>query len=147
MKEFLSSKNQIEMALFGKKQNDVQEVELFTEEPNERVFEFKKSKTVVRVDDYFIRIARKSNVSNVLLHGLDGEKSILLSEITAYQLKEPGATVGYLQLVYPGSSDVKGGVFDAVKDENTVTFLKEDKESILELKKAIEEALKNKVRK
>ena len=132
------------MALFGKKQNDVQEVELFTEEPNERVFEFK---TVVRVDDYFIRIARKSNVSNVLLHGLDGEKSILLSEITAYQLKEPGATVGYLQLVYPGSSDVKGGVFDAVKDENTVTFLKEDKESILELKKAIEEALKNKVRK
>ena len=135
------------MALFGKKQNDVQEVELFTEEPNERVFEFKKSKIVVRVDDYFIRIARKSNVSNVLLHGLDGEKSILLSEITAYQLKEPGATVGYLQLVYPGSSDVKGGVFDAVKDENTVTFLKEDKESILELKKAIEEALKNKVRK
>lgn len=135
------------MALFGKKQNDVQEVELFTEEPNERVFEFKKLKTVVRVDDYFIRIARKSNVSNVLLHGLDGEKSILLSEITAYQLKEPGATVGYLQLVYPGSSDVKGGVFDAVKDENTVTFLKEDKESILELKKAIEEALKNKVRK
>lgn len=135
------------MALFGKKQNDVQEVELFTEEPNERVFEFKKSKTVVRVDDYFIRIARKSNVSNVLLHGLDGEKSILLSEITAYQLKEPGATVGYLQLVYPGSSDVKGGVFDAVKDENTVTFLKEDKEAILELKKAIEEALKNKVRK
>ena len=71
----------------------------------------------------------------------------MLSEITAYQLKEPGATVGYLQLVYPGSSDVKGGVFDAVKDENTVTFLKEDKESILELKKAIEEALKNKVRK
>ena len=135
------------MALFGKKQNDVQEVELFTEEPNERVFAFQKSKTVVRVDDYFIRIARKSNVSNVLLHGLDGEKSILLSEITAYQLKEPGATVGYLQLVYPGSSDVKGGVFDAVKDENTVTFLKEDKESILELKKAIEEALKNKVRK
>lgn len=135
------------MALFGKKQNDVQEVELFTEEPNERVFEFQKSKTVVRVDDYFIRIARKSNVSNVLLHGLDGEKSILLSEITAYQLKEPGATVGYLQLVYPGSSDVKGGVFDAVKDENTVTFLKEDKESVLELKKAIEEALKNKVRK
>ncbi|HFE0839361.1 TPA: DUF4429 domain-containing protein, partial [Streptococcus pneumoniae] len=100
------------MALFGKKQDESLEVELFTEEPNERVFEFKKSKTVVRIDDYFIRIARKSNVSNVLLHGLDGEKSILLSEITAYQLKEPGSTVGYLQLVYPGSSDTKGGVFD-----------------------------------
>nr|DAJ74576.1 MAG TPA: protein of unknown function (DUF4429) [Caudoviricetes sp.] len=135
------------MALFGKKQDEVSEVELFTEEPNERVFEFKKSKTVVRIGDYFIRIARKSNVSNVLLHGLDGEKSILLSEITAYQLKEPGATVGYLQLVYPGSSDTKGGVFDAVKDENTVTFLKEDKAAILELKQAIEKALKDKVKK
>ena len=135
------------MALFGKKQDEVSEVELFTEEPNERVFEFKKSKTVVSIDDYFIRIARKSNVSNVLLHGLDGEKSILLSEITAYQLKEPGATVGYLQLVYPGSSDTKGGVFDAVKDENTVTFLKEDKAAILELKQAIEKALKDKVKK
>lgn len=135
------------MALFGKKQDDSLEVELFTEEPNERVFEFKKSKIVVRIDDYFIRIARKSNVSNVLLHGLDGEKSILLSEITAYQLKEPGATVGYLQLVYPGSSDTKGGVFDAVKDENTVTFLKEDKAAILELKQAIEKALKDKVKK
>ena len=78
---------------------------------------------------------------------MDGEKSILLSEITAYQLKEPGATVGYLQLVYPGSSDTKGGVFDAVKDENTVTFLKEDKAAILELKQAIEKALKDKVKK
>nr|DAK25039.1 MAG TPA: protein of unknown function (DUF4429) [Caudoviricetes sp.] len=135
------------MALFGKKQDESLEVELFTEEPNERVFEFKESKTVVRIDDYFIRIARKSNVSNVLLHGLDGEKSILLSEITAYQLKEPGATVGYLQLIYPGSSDTKGGVFDAVKDENTVTFTKEDKASILELKQAIEKALKDKVKK
>ncbi|HEL1692620.1 TPA: DUF4429 domain-containing protein [Streptococcus suis] len=134
------------MALFGSKDKKP-EVEIFTAEPNERVFEFKKSKTIVRLDDYFIRIARKSNMSNMLLHGLDGEKSILLSEITAYQLKEPGATVGYLQLVYPGSADTKGGVFDAVKDENTVTFLKEDKQAILELKIAIETALKNKVKK
>lgn len=86
-------------------------------------------------------------MSNMLLHGLDGEKSLLLSAITAYQLKEPGATVGYLQLVYPGSADTKGGVFDAVKDENTVTFVKEDKQAILELKIAIETALKNKVQK
>ena len=134
------------MALFGGKDKEP-EVEIFTAEPNERVFEFKKSKTIVRIDDYFIRIARKSNMSNILLHGLDGEKSILLSEITAYQLKEPSSTVGYLQLVYPGSSDTKGGVFDAVKDENTVTFTKEDKEAILELKTAIEQALKSKVNK
>ncbi|NQM29309.1 DUF4429 domain-containing protein [Streptococcus suis] len=134
------------MALFGGKDKEI-EVELFTSEPNERVFEFKKSKTIVRIDDYFIRIARKSNMSNMLLHGLDGEKSILLSEITAYQLKEPSSTVGYLQLVYPGSSDTKGGVFDAVKDENTVTFSKDEKTAILELKNAIENALKNKVKK
>ncbi|WP_225537163.1 hypothetical protein [Streptococcus pneumoniae] len=43
--------------------------------------------------------------------------------------------------------DTKGGVFDAVKDENTVTFTKDEKASILELKKAIEKALKDKVKK
>jgi len=38
-------------------------------------------------------------------------------------------------------------VFDAVKDENTIVFQKDDKASILQLKKAIEKALKEKVRK
>ena len=41
--------------------------------------------------------------------GFGWEKSILLSKITAYQLKEPGKTVGYLQLIFPGSLEQKVG--------------------------------------
>ena len=102
---------------------------------------------MVRIDEFFIRIARQNTISNTLLQGLDGEKSILLSELTAFQLKEPGKTVGYLQLIFPGSMDTKGGVFDAVKDENTITFTKEDKMKMFEVKSLIENAMVKKVNK
>lgn len=46
-------------------------------------------------------------------------------------------------MIFPGSIEPKGGVFDAVKDENTITFNKDDKAKILEIKNAIEEALIN----
>ena len=131
------------MAIFGKKHDESEEIQLFESTENENTFFFANQKTLVRIDDHFICIARQNTISNALLQGLDGEKSILLSKITAYQLKEPGKTVGYLQLIFPGSLESKGGVFDAVKDENTITFNKEDKAKILEIKNAIEKALIN----
>ncbi|NFA02989.1 DUF4429 domain-containing protein [Weissella cibaria] len=127
------------MGLFGNKET----VDLFPSVEGEKTFYIKKNKQTVRLDNNFLRIAR-GGAANALLQGLDGEKTILLNSITGYQLKEPGASVGYLQVNYPGSQDVKGGVFDAVKDENTITFLAEDKENILEVKRAIEAAIINK---
>ncbi|MBJ7620032.1 DUF4429 domain-containing protein [Weissella confusa] len=124
------------MGMFGNKE----QVDLFPEVSGEKTFYIKKNKQTVRLDNNFLRIAR-GGAANALLQGLDGEKSILLSSITGYQLKAPGATVGYLQVNYPGSQDVKGGVFDAVKDENTITFAKEDKANILLIKQAIESAI------
>ena len=135
------------MGIFGNKKDEIQEVELFQEGPNEKKFYFSNQKTLVRIDEFFIRIARQNTSSNTLLQGLDGEKSILLSELTAFQLKEPGKTVGYLQLIFPGSMDTKGGVFDAVKDENTITFTKEDKMKMFEVKSLIENAMVKKVNK
>lgn len=135
------------MGIFGNKKDEIQEVELFQEGPNEKKFYFSNQKTLVRIDEFFIRIARQNTISNTLLQGLDGEKSILLSELTAFQLKEPGKTVGYLQLIFPGSMDTKGGVFDAVKDENTITFTKEDKMKMFEVKSLIENAMVKKVNK
>ncbi|CAH0418952.1 DUF4429 domain-containing protein [Periweissella ghanensis] len=128
------------MGLFG---DSKQVINLFPESSDEKTFYIKSSKTTVRLDANFIRIARGGAI-NTILQGLDGEKSILLREITAYQLKEPGLTVGYLQINYPGSQDTKGGVTDAVKDENTISFIKTEKEDILQLKIAIENAIINK---
>lgn len=127
------------MALFGRSKTE--EVNLFYENENERIFKFESNNTVVRIDDYFIRIARGKDIGTLLIHGLDGEKSILLNDITSYQLKAPGKTTGYLQFSYPGSIEPKGGVFDAVQDENTITFNKNEAEQALELKKSIEYAL------
>ncbi len=117
------------------------DVNLFEPNAFEESFYFKSSKTTVRIDNKFIRISR-GGASNAILQGLDGEKSILLSQITAFQIKEPGLTIGYLQLIFPGSKDNKGGVFDAVKDENTITFKKTEKSNILSIKKIIESKIK-----
>lgn len=132
------------MGLFdGKSKEEKQALKdsLFEPTANEKVFEIKHAKAVVKIDDHFVRIARKSNFTNVMLQGLDGEKSIVLSQITAYQLKAPGKTTGYLQIVYPGSQDTKGGVFDAVKDENTIIFLQDDIPKIKEIKDILESTI------
>lgn len=132
------------MAIFGgqsKEEKKALKDSLFEPTADEKVFEIKHAKAVVRIDKNFIRIARKSSFTNVLLQGLDGEKSIVLSQITAYQLKAPGKTTGYLQVVYPGSQDAKGGVFDAVKDENTIIFMDDDIPKIVEIKEILEQAI------
>lgn len=68
------------MGIFGKKQDEIHEIELFQEGPNEKSFYFSNQKTLVRIDDYFIRISRQNTISNTLLQGLDGEKAILFNE-------------------------------------------------------------------
>lgn len=132
------------MALFGgisKEEKKSLKDTLFESVENEKAFEIKHAKAIVRIDEHFIRIARKSTMTNVLLQGLDGEKNIVLSQVTAYQLKAPGKTTGYLQIVYPGSQDTKGGVFDAVKDENTIIFMDEDIPKIVEIKNILENTI------
>ena len=70
-----------------------------------------------------------------------GDKEIPISSITAVQLKPVGwATSGYIQFAYSGSKESKGGVFDAVKDENTVMFDKKQQPRFEELKNRILEA-------
>ena len=107
------------------------------------MFYFKHGKTTVRIDDHFLRISRGGSLSNLVLQGLDGEKTILLSEITAYQLKAPGATTGYFQFIFPGSQETKGGALKAVEDENSVIFTQPDMEQALMLKQELEKVLIN----
>lgn len=61
-----------------------------------------------------------------MCHGFDGTKTIFLRRLTAIQFKEAGnMTNGYIQFIFPGSLEDKGGLFEATKDENTVMFNKE----------------------
>lgn len=107
----------------------------------EKVFEFKKvGKTNVTVTDKFIKIERKGFMNRANL-GSVGEKKISLSSITGVQIKKPGLTNGYIQFIFSGSKEVKGGVFDAVKDENTVMFAKAEHPMALEIQQLIESVI------
>ncbi|WP_445479187.1 DUF4429 domain-containing protein [Lysinibacillus irui] len=103
-----------------------------------QVFEFKSNgKFTVTVDEYNVKIKSKGML-NYMNKGSRGEKSIPIKSITAIQFKDPGLTAGYIQFAYSGSSESKGGVFDAVKDENSVLFAKKELKQARELVDLIE---------
>lgn len=67
---------------------------------------------------------KRRGIRGALGHGFfQGEKEIMLSSITAIQLKKAGfMTVGYIQFSILGGVEARRGLNEAVEDENTVTF-------------------------
>ena len=109
-----------------------------------KVFEFKGAgKSVITLDGSFLRIKRKGML-NLMNHGLDGEKSIDINNMSGVQLKEAGLTSGYIQFIFPGSKENKSGVFAATQDENTVMFVKKEQAMAHEIRDYIEAILANK---
>ncbi|ACK93689.1 MULTISPECIES: DUF4429 domain-containing protein [Bacillus] len=109
-----------------------------------KVYEFKSAgKSTITIDGNFIRIKRKGFV-NLMNHGLDGEKTIDINTLTGVQMKQAGFTSGYIQFIFMGSKESKGGVFAATKDENTVMFVKKEQKMAEEIKTYIEGILSNK---
>lgn len=99
-------------------------------------------KYIITVTQDNITISQKG-MMNVINRGLTGEKTFLFKNMSGLQYKAPGLTTGYLQLILIGSSEVKGGVTGAVKDENTILFTKKENGLILELKEFIEWKIAN----
>lgn len=104
-----------------------------------REFHFKSNgKYHVVVENGYLRWTSKGFM-NLMTQGSKGEKSIPIKSITAIQIKAPRFTTGYIQFAYSGASESKGGIMDAVKDENTITFSsKKDLEQAKKLKAYIE---------
>jgi hypothetical protein len=71
-------------------------------------------------------------------YGTKSDKSIPIRSIGAVQFKVPSMTSGFLQIAYSGSSESKGGVFNAAQDENTVMFVKKDLHAFQTVKGFIE---------
>lgn len=109
-----------------------------------KTFEFKGSgKSIITIDGNFIRIKRKGFV-NFMNHGLDGEKTIDINNLTGIQVKKAGFTSGYIQFIFMGSQESKKGVFAATQDENTVMFVKKEQKMADEIKEYIETFLAKK---
>ncbi|RQW65991.1 DUF4429 domain-containing protein [Listeria sp. SHR_NRA_18] len=105
---------------------------------NQFLFE-KPAKTQVIIDEHFIRITRKGAMNKINV-GSSGEKAIKISNINSVQLKEPGMTSGYIQFTLSGNSNSQG-ILDAVKDENSIIFLKEDSDKANIIKNIIEQRI------
>lgn len=110
-----------------------------------KILEFKAvGKTKVTLDGNFLRIKRKGML-NFANHGMDGEKSININNISGVQLKDAGTfTNGYIQFLISGSKESKGGLLAATKDENTIMFAKKEQTMADEIKKYVEDILSNK---
>ena len=92
----------------------------------------------VVIDKGYLRWTSKGAL-NYLTKGSKGEKSIPIKSITAVQIKQPRLTAGYIQFAYSGASESKGGIMDAAKDENTITFsTKKELAQANEIKELIE---------
>ncbi|MGG1152787.1 SHOCT domain-containing protein [Bacillus wiedmannii] len=107
-------------------------------------FQFKSAgKSTITIEGNFIRIKRKGAL-NFFNHGLDGEKTIDINNLTGIQVKKAGFTNGYIQFIFLGSQESKKGVFAATQDENTVMFAKKEQKMADEIKEYIEGFLANK---
>jgi len=87
----------------------------------------------------------KRGVRGVLLGGgmLRGDKTIPYSSIVAVQLKKAGLTPGYIQLTLKGGSETKSGLFESIKDENSINFRNGQNKNFEEAKRLIEEKINN----
>ena len=85
---------------------------------------------------------RRIGMWGSLIHGLRGDKEVFLDQISGVQLKKAGVmNTGFIQILFLGSQDNKGTVFEAGLDENSVTFRRRQEPAFLAMKEAIEKRI------
>ena len=89
--------------------------------------------------DTGIVIKRSGLLMSFLSGGMfRGDKTIPYSSIVAVQFRRAGIQFGYIQFSIRGGGEAKGGLMEASKDENSITFLRRSNESFEEAKSRIE---------
>jgi hypothetical protein len=73
--------------------------------------------------------------------GLNGERTINISTITAIQVKSGGWLPGYILFSYAGSKPFGGGILQATQDPDAFVFQKELNNEIKVFKEAVELAI------
>ena len=81
----------------------------------------KGGKTKIIISDGTLTISRPGIVSK-FSHGFVGDKTILINNISAVQLKKAGFARGYIQFILPGTTEKKVGIVNGSIDENIIYF-------------------------
>lgn len=99
-----------------------------------------KAEYPVTLDDHFLTITPLTRLSK--LNGGRGDKRITLSSIQAVQLHPPTRfLVGFIEFTILGAAERQSPLgkrrFEAVKNENAITFSKQDAEAFTWLRDAV----------
>ncbi|KZE67656.1 hypothetical protein AWM68_17945 [Fictibacillus phosphorivorans] len=85
-------------------------------------------------------VIKRKGAWGFLTQGLKGDKEIYIKQISSIQFKPGGSiTNGFIQFAFSGGDETKGGLFDAVNDENSIMFKKKQNGDFLKIKELIEE--------
>ena len=85
---------------------------------------------------------QRKGFRSFITQGLKGDKDIYLNQISSIQLKKAGLlTNGYIQFAFLGGHESKGGLFNAVQDENTVMFNSKQQRAFESIKSEVDNYL------
>lgn len=87
-------------------------------------------------------VIRRKGLANVLTQGVQGDKTVPLSRITAVQFRPAGSMMaGLIQFTIQGGREFRGGMLEATKDENAVMFTREQEPAFAQLREQVESAI------
>lgn len=73
-----------------------------------------------------------------LNQGIQGDRYIVAKAVTAVEFREAGrGTNGFIAFDFAGKNPPKGGIFDAMADENAVVFATDQQGDFLQLRDEI----------
>lgn len=87
-------------------------------------------------------VIRRKGFANVLTQGIQGDKSIPMTSITAVQFRSAGSMMaGLIQFTIVGGREFRGGMLEATKDENAVLFERKQQSQFQALHDAVQQAI------
>ena len=89
-------------------------------------------------------IIRRRGVLNALTAGINGERTILISSLTAIQMKPGGMfSAGYIVFSYAGSKPYSGGMLAATEDPDAFFFAQNLNEQVASFKSKVEKIMRD----
>ena len=91
-----------------------------------------------------IRISRKA-VGSYFSHGLIGDRDILIRDISSIKFQATGMfSNGYIQFAFKGGVNAKKSMLEAVHDENTMVFTKQQEYEFEQFRDKLQHMLQTK---
>ena len=89
-------------------------------------------------------IIRRRGLINAMTAGINGERTILISSLTAIQMKPGGLfSAGYIVFSYAGSKPYAGGMFAATEDPDAFFFAQDLNEQVASFKAKVEKIMRD----